>query len=65
MKGIQLVGTNFPRVRYAFMSKIKPNTEKYIIDNSQDSSKNYKIKLTLNIKNIQRLPYKKILPIHY
>jgi len=37
MKGIQLVGTNFPKTYYAFMSKIKPETEQVIIDNEQNS----------------------------
>lgn len=39
MKAIQLVGTNFPRVRYAFMSKIKPNTEQYILESTENKSK--------------------------
>ena len=36
MKTIQLIGNNFPKIRYAFMSKIKPNTEVLNIDSNNN-----------------------------
>jgi len=39
MKGIQLIGTNFPKIRYAFMSKIKPNNEDFLSNTIEENGK--------------------------
>jgi len=39
MKTIQLIGNNFPKIRYAFMSKLKPNPNKMNLETSDKFGK--------------------------
>lgn len=59
MKAIQIVGTKFPKISYAFMSKIKPDPAKCIIDISENSSKNLIKIIFININEKLKVLLKK------